>query len=756
MARRRAPPHARKSADRPASRPSREEIVRYLKESPRKVGKRELARAFDLGKADAGWLGATLRELSAEGVIARTSGRRARREAILPSVAVLQVIAVSKDGDVNASPAEWRGDGPAPRIALIPTHSVPAPAVGDRVLARTKVLDDGTIEARPMRLLERGPQEVLGVYQVIGGEGRITPANKRKRDEYRVRGADAAGAKPGDVVVADILNTGRMGLARAKVRERVGGLDDPRTRSLIAIHEHGIPSRFSQDALREADAGYVPELERRNDFRALPFLTIDPADARDFDDAVWAEPDETPDNRGGWHVKVAVADVAHYVRPGSALDREAALRGNSVYFPDRVVPMLPHALSGGMCSLQAGEERACMVATMHVDAEGNVIRHRIERGLMRSSMRLTYERAQEIHDRGGDPTAEKLLAPLWGAFERFMKARERRKPLAIESPELVVRLGSDGRVADVRPRVHLDSMRLIEEYMIAANVAAALTLGASQWPTMYRVHDEPEPERVGALRTFLESLGYKLSAGKRLRPSHFNTVLARAKDTPHEAVVNQMVLRTQAQAIYSPEASQHFGLALRHYLHFTSPIRRYADLLVHRALISALRLGDDGLPAPDAEAFQRIADHISATERRAMMAERDATDRYLAAFLSDKVGAMFAARISGVTSAGLFVTLVETGASALVPMRTIGDERFLLDETHHRLIGERTSLVLQLGDVVEVRLVEATAASGGLLAELISGGRLDRSSRCGSARGKGSHWGHRGHGGPPRGKGRRR
>lgn len=669
-------------------------------------------------------------------------------------MAVLQVVAIDSDGEVRAAPIDWKGAGPAPRIHLVRSHSVAAPAVGDRVLARTKVLTDGTIEARPMRVLESGPADVLGVFELVGGEGRLRPTNKRQRTEYRIRGSDAGGAKPGDVVVAEVVGNERIGLPQARVRERVGGLDDPRTLSLIAIHEHGIPNRFGADTLREADRAAVPELGRhpegaliaqRTDFRDVPLLTIDPVDARDFDDAVWAEPDMDSTNPGGWHVKVAVADVAHYVRPGSALDREARERGNSVYFPDRVVPMLPHALSGGVCSLQAGEERGCMVVSIWLDADGNKVRHRFDRGLMRSAMRLTYERAQQVHDHGGDPPAERLLEPLWGAYGAFMRAREARKPLEIESPELVVRLGSDGRVADVHPRLHLDSMRLIEEYMVAANVAAAETLGATQLPTMYRVHDEPDPERVQNLRNFLETLQYKLSAGQRLRPSHFNAVLRKARGTPHEAVVNQVVLRAQSQAVYSPEAAPHFGLSLRRYVHFTSPIRRYADLLVHRALIRAMRFGHDGLEDADPERFAQAAAHISATERRAMMAERDATDRYLAAFLSDRVGALFAARISGVTSAGLFVTLVDTGAQALMPMRSLRDDRYRLDEQHHRLVGERTNHVLSLGDAVKVRLREATAASGGLLAELVSGGTIDRGAQV------------KKRGGPPhRGRGRRR
>ena len=712
------------------ARPTREEMIRYLRESPRKVGKRDLARAFGLSKANAEWLGTILREFSAEGVISRSTGRRAVARArddsgAVPPVAVLQVVSISPDGDVFAAPAEWKRESPAPRVHLVPVHGVPAPAVGDRVMARNTILPDGSIEGRIMRILERGPGEVVGIFQRVGTEGRIVPTNKRRRVEYRVRGTDFGDAEPGDVVVAEVLGDARVGLLRARVRERIGGLDDPRTLSLIAIHEHEIPTRFSPEAMRAADEAHVPELGPRIDFRAVPFITIDPADARDFDDAVWAEP-----VAGGWEVKVAIADVAHYVRPGTPLDRDAQERGNSVYLPDRVVPMMPHALSGGMCSLQEGEERACMVATMAIDKEGNVLRHRIERGLMRSAMRLTYERAQEIHDRGGDPLAERLLAPVWGAYDAFAAARARRTPLEIESPELVVRLGADGRVADVRPRVHLESMRLIEEYMIAANLAAALTLEASGLPTMYRVHDEPEPERVANLRTFLEALDYTLSAGQRLRPQHFNAILRKVKGTAHEPVVNQSVLRTQSQAVYSPDAAPHFGLALRRYVHFTSPIRRYSDLVVHRALIAALHLGNDGLQPIEPEAFARLAAHISGTERRAMMAERDATDRYLAAFLSDRVGAEFSARISGVTSAGLFVTLLETGAQALIPMRTIGDERYFLDEQHQRIIGERSSLVLRLGDPITVRLVEATAASGGLLANLVEGGTVDHKAKA--------------------------
>ena len=662
-----------------------------------------------------------MRDLADEG---RIEGRRssARGRAGLPPVTVLAVIRIDDD-EVWAVPASWQGEGPPPPVRIVPGGGRKAPAVGDRVLARIRKTPHGH-DATVMRVLEAGPGEVVGVFELAGGGGRIVPADKRSRREYMVRGADSGGAAPGDVVVADVTGPAGVGVGQAKVRERIGNLDDPRTLSLIAVHEYGIPIAFSDAALAEAAAAAAPTLGTRTDFRDVPFVTIDPSDARDFDDAVWAEADG-----GGWFARVAVADVAAFVRAGSALDREAAERGNSAYFPDRVVPMLPEALSGGACSLQPGEDRPCLVAELWLDAVGTVRRHEFRRGLMRSARRFAYEEAQRIHDHGGGAADEDLLGPLWGAFAAFKAARAAREPLEIESAELEVRLGEDGHVADIHPKPRLEAHQLIEEFMIAANVAAAAVVGASALPCMYRVHEEPEPERVETLRTFLESLGYTLTKGTRLRPRNFNTVLARARGTQFAEAVNLMVLRTQAQAMYRPGNAGHFGLALKAYVHFTSPIRRYADLLVHRALIAALGLGDAGEAETDAEKFAAIADHISMTERRAMAAERDATDRYLAAFLSRRVGTRLAARISGVGRAGLFVSLLATGGQALVPMRTLGDERFRVDEDHQRIVGMDSALTFRLGDTVEVELLEATPATGGLLAAVTGGGEIDKKAR---------------------------
>ena len=720
-----------KSSGARSPRPSRDALVAFINERPGRTGRREIARAFALKAGDRAWLRETLAELAGEGLIEGRVRGRHRREG-LPPVAVLEVTGTDADGDLLATPATWTAEGPPPMVLLKGSPRSLAAAPGERVLARLRGTRGGGYEGRILRHLPSPPAEILGVIEDTGGEPRLRPVNRRVRTEFLVD--ETGDAQAGDVVVADVVGgpSGRaqrraLGPVRVRVRERIGALDDPATLSLTAIHEHGLVTAFGQDALAEAAAARDPELESRTDLREVPFVTIDPDTARDFDDAVWAEPD--PDHPGGWVARIAIADVAQYVAPGSALDREARQRGNSAYFPDRVVPMLPEALSAGMCSLKAGEDRACMAVTLWLDASGTVRRHRFERGLMRTALRLTYTQAQAIHNGADDDrNAAELLANLYGAHAALDRARTRREPLAIETPELEVRLGADGHVSDIRPAEHFESHRLVEDLMIAANVAAAEVLADAGVPAVYRIHDEPERERVEALRQFLDSLGYRLARGQRLVPRQFNDVLRKTAGGPFEHALHQAVLRTQAQAEYSTAGSPHFGLALGRYVHFTSPIRRYADLCVHRALIAVLGLGASGaVEAP--EALAATARHISMTERQATAAERDALDRYLAAFLADQVGAVVQGRISGVTRAGLFVTLAETGADGLAPMRSLGDDFFHVDEAGRRLIGERTHRVYRLGDAVEVRILEATAATGGLMLEVVAGGTIDASAR---------------------------
>jgi ribonuclease R len=461
----------------------------------------------------------------------------------------------------------------------------------------------------------------------------------------------------------------------------------------------------------------------RTDLTGLALVTIDPVDARDHDDAVFAEADTDPANPGGHVVWVAIADVAHYVRPGTALDREARKRGNSTYFPDRVVPMLPDRLSGDLCSLHEGVVRPVIAVKMRLDAQGHKLSHHFMRAMMRSAASLHYAEVQDAMD--GNPTPrcaalmDGVIAPLYAAYAAAAEARARREPLDLDLPERKIVLTEEGKVASVAFRDRLDAHRLIEEFMILANVAAAEELVRLRQPLLFRVHEEPSPEKLDALREVAEASGFVLAKGQVLRTSHLNRLLAQAEGTEFDELMNVTTLRSMTQAYYHPENFGHFGLALQSYAHFTSPIRRYSDLIVHRALIAGHRWGDDGLSAGDVEMLEETAKMISDAERRSMAAERDTTDRYLAAYLSDQVGATFQGRISGVQRFGLFVKLDGTGADGLVPIREVGREFFHFDAQAQTLMGADTGVVIGVGQRVTVRLAEAVPVTGGLLLELL-------------------------------------
>ncbi len=702
--------------------PTKEEIREFIESSPGHVGKREIARAFHLTGPHRPLLRQLLRELEEEGAIQRGRKRRFARHGALPDVMVVEITGTDPDGELLARPLVWREEGAPPRIYMAPERrGQPALGSGDRALARLRRLSDDVYEGRTIRRISAGPARVLGVYEMTGEGGRLVPTDRRQKREFLLTKADAGEAKPGELVLADVLPGRPLGLRHARVVERLGSMTSPRAISLVAIHSHGIPTEFTPEALAQAEATGPAPAAGRDDLRPLPLVTIDGEDARDFDDAVWAEPDGD-----GWHVIVAIADVAWYVRPGDALDRCAYERGNSVYFPDRVVPMLPEALSNGWCSLRPDEERPCLAAHMWLDAEGALRRHRFVRGIMRSAARLTYERVQEARDGRPDdgtaPLADSVIAPLYGAWEALAAARKRRGVLELDIPERKVEVDAAGRVAQVVPRPRLDSHRLIEDFMIAANVAAAETLERLRQPVMYRVHDRPAQDRLEMLRDFLRTLDLPLAKGQDLRPQHFNRIIEKAAGTPHARLVSEVILRSQAQAVYAPENLGHFGLGLARYAHFTSPIRRYADLLVHRALIRGLGLGEGALGGEEAEKFVAIGEHISVTERRAATAERDAVNRFTTAFLADRVGSVFAARVSGVTRFGLFVTLDETGADGLVPVRSLPDDYYIHDEARHSLVGRRSGRAYRLGDAVEVLLVEAQPVTGSLVFHLLDAG----------------------------------
>ncbi|MGI3777046.1 MAG: ribonuclease R [Janthinobacterium lividum] len=755
----------------PGGLPSREAVRRFIRESPGRVGKREISREFGLGAEHRVALRGMLRDLASSGAVAPAGHRRFTLPGRLPDACVVLVTGTDPDGDALARPLDWQGDGPAPLVFMAPEErGRPALAPGERVLARLKPMGTGKYEGRTLKRLSEAPARVLGVFKAGGGdaedgaggrdrrgrgrfmprgtgiapapgEGRLIPTDRRSKAEWRIPAGETDGAEHDEIVLAQPLPSTGYGLKTARVVERLGKMGDARSVSLICVHTHGIPTEFDPESVAEAEAARAVPLGERADLRDLGLVTIDGEDARDFDDAVFAEPDVARDgeaeNPGGHRLVVAIADVAHYVRPGSALDRDAGKRGNSVYFPDRVVPMLPEALSNGWCSLRPGEERGCLFVEMRVTSDGRKLSHRFGRGLMRSSARLTYTQVQALHDRdagtgmaeqavldAAPPVPDGLVGALYAAFQALLAARQARGTLDLDLPERKVVLDEAGQVVAIAPRARLDSHRLIEEFMVLANVAAAEELERRHRPCMYRVHAPPSDEKLEALRAFLRTFDLALPPTGELRPSDLDRVLQAVAGTEHAALVNEVMLRSQSQAAYDPDNIGHFGLSLARYAHFTSPIRRYADLLVHRALVSGMRPGDGALPHDgegSASEYPDIAERITGTERRAALAERDAVDRYLSAYMADKVGAVFAARISGVARFGLFVTLDDSGASGLVPLKSLPDDYWMHDETTQSLVGRATRLVFRLAQAVEVRLSEATPVTGGLLFGMLTG-----------------------------------
>jgi ribonuclease R len=708
--------------------PTKEQVLAFIQEQDSPVGKREIARAFNLRGADKIPLKVLLKELETDGEVDRGRGRRLARSGALPEVTVIEIIGPDEDGDLWGRPVDFPQDDAEPRILVIDNKRTDRPlATGDRVLARLERKEADIYEAQPIRRLEHHSQRVVGLFERDRhGHARVIPTDKRLKTEFNVDPNHIGTARHGDIVVALVEPARRMGTPRCRIIERVGRIGEPKSISLISIVEHGIPLNFSEAALNQAAAAQGATLGTRTDLRNIPLVTIDGDDARDFDDAVHAKPDPNPQNPGGWILLVAIADVAHYVRTNDALDKTARERGNSVYFPDRVVPMLPEELSNGWCSLKPHEERPCMAVEMTINAEGKKLQHHFMRGLMRSAARLTYEQAQAamdgVTDDITDPLLEGVIKPLYGAFKSLLFAREQRGTLDLDIAERRVFITPEGKIDRIVPRTRLDSHRLIEEFMIAANVAAAESLEKRKQPCMYRVHETPDPARIEALREFLQGLSFSIAKGQVIRPKHFTALLHKAAGSPYAAMINSLVLRSQAQAVYAPENLGHFGLALQRYAHFTSPIRRYADLLVHRALISAYGFGDDGLPPEIGEQFADIGDHISGTERRAAAAEREATDRYIAAYLADRVGNIFPGRIASVTRFGLFVTLNDSGADGLVPISSLPSDFYDHDERGHALVGRRWGRVFQLGAEVEVRLLAAAPLTGGMTFEIVSGG----------------------------------
>src|SRR5690349_4482543 len=727
-------PMARKKS---AELPTRKQILDFISTSDQPAGKREIAKAFGLRGDAKIALKRLLNDMADEGLIESGRARAFNKAGGIPRVTVLRIVEADDSGHVFGTPEQWEADAPAPKLRIIEKDRRGALGIGDRVLARTEERGDKLV-AHPLKKLAKKQELVLGVLRQEGTRFWLTPVDKRERRELPI--GDVADGEAGDLVLCEV--SGRGGRINARVDAVLGDPFAPKSFSLIAIHKYDLPHEFSDAAIAEATRVAKLPLGQREDLTHLPIVAIDPADARDHDDAIWAARDEDEENKGGWKAIVAIADVSFYVRPDSALDKAARARGNSVYFPDRVVPMLPEELSADICSLKEGEDRAAMACHLTIAKDGTLKSWRFTRAKIRVAANIAYEDAQAAIDASEEERVEvsspvcfmpevegpvpkelvdRALKPLWACWRALFAARNKREPLELDLPERQVVLDEKGRIESVAPRERLDAHKLVEDFMIAANVAAARALEAKKSPVMYRVHEPPSRAKLEALKDYLGTFDIEFTLGQVIKPATFNRILERVGESDSRPEIMEQLLRTQMQARYGPERLGHFGLALATYAHFTSPIRRYADLLVHRALVKAYKLGDGGLPPGEDERFEQIGEQISMLERRAMEAERDTVDRYVAAHPSDQQGQLVDCRITGVQPFGFFATVEDLGGDGLLLARDLGREYFRYDEAAKQLVGDETGETYRIGQRLTLRLAEANPVSGSLRFELPEG-----------------------------------
>lgn len=726
--------------------PDERQILEFIRENPGRASKREITRAFQIKGEDKIKLKKMLRKMTLDGNLEKPHKSRLHVSGDLPPVLVIEIDGIDRFGDLTAKPQNWDHPNDPPKILMFAHDKRNKLSIGDKALVRlTANQDKGEVGyvAKVIRKLEEKSSQVMGVFHSDDEHiAFVNPTDKKDRNKYLIAKSDWNGAKDGTLVLISMKSARRKSrhakAQPAKVLKCFGSVNDPKSISLIAIVSQGIATEFPDDVVSEAEKSVIPKLGKRVDLRKTPLITVDPSDARDHDDAIWAEMDTDPKNPGGCHIIVAIADVAHYVPPASALDKEAIKRGNSTYFPDRVVPMLPESLSNGLCSLHEGEDRYTMAVHIWFDSRGKKLRHKFVRAMMNSHASLSYEEFQNAQDgkpsKRAAPLMKCVISPLYQAFDILTKGRNHREPLELNVPEKKIILNDKGEVSSIQNRVSLPAHKLVEEFMIQANVAAAEELERKQTPCLYRIHEQPSYDKLETLRQFMESLDYRFAKGQVIKPKIFNNLMSNVVGTAHENVIGTIVLRTQMQAKYSPDNHGHFGLSLTKYAHFTSPIRRYADVLVHRGLIKALKLGDDGLSKYDAETLFETAEHISTTERNSMIAERNSTERYIAHYMSTKIDEEFEGKINGVVRAGLFITLTETGGEGFVPVSSLIGDYFHHDKDHQLLKGEHSGITFQLGDSVTVKLREANPISGGLIFQVIDEKLMARKPRKSSGK----------------------
>lgn len=705
---------------------SRDSILKAVSEYPDRYDNKTLARFLQVKGPDRRLLRQLLSDMVENGLLDKSKNKTFKKTDDLPGVMVIKILDIDEHGDMIGKPEIWKKQTPAPQIIVKESSSNVRKSsrnrftvgVGSRALCQIKKID-GLIIGQVIKRLGSGPSKQLGILQQNGRGWLIQPVNKKSRHVYKpVKVPDEA--KLNDLVWFQASRRNIKETRLAEITEIIDSTRKGNIATMISLYEHNVPIGFPEDVISQAKALKLPKISKSHiDLRHLDLITIDPDDAKDFDDAITA----SPTKEGGWDVWVAIADVAAYVTPDSPLDIAARLKGNSVYLPDTVEPMLPHILSSNLCSLKPNEDRACLAVNILFNENGEKVAHRFCRGIMRSIARLTYMQAQESHKKNyGEhtQTVNRAIQNIFGAYASIKNTREKRAPLNIELPERKVHIDKKGNVSGITLKERFDAHKLVEEFMIQANVAAAEALSEKNIASLSRLHEPPKREKLVSLADYLSVLGLKLSAGERATTQKLNELLKKAETKGLSESVGMAVLRSQSQAIYDAENKGHFGLNLSHYTHFTSPIRRYSDLIVHRALIKAFDLGGDGSTKSEISRLKETAEHISNTERRAMAAERDAKDRYIASYLENKVGIIFDARITGVTKFGLFITLDETGADGLIPSRSLGREYFILDEKRKSLIGSDSGKTYKFGRKIKAKLIESTPITGGLIFEMQS------------------------------------
>ena len=727
-----------------AALPDDDALIDYINSCAQPPRPRDVARAFHLDVELRPALRRRLRNLAETGKLTKQNQNPTRQvealvETTMPEISVLEIFGFDDDGNGYARPVD--DDTTDIHICVrLSRREGRAPAIGQQILARLSQIEPSYYEARIIRVLDRQPKHIFGIAiatkrnklgkHLSGKNFILQPAMRGKRDRLNLVVPADMTITDGDLVEA-ILQSDRGRISKsARVIANLGNSTQSGAFSTLALAEFNIRHEFPEAVIRETESLKRLEVQGRRDLRQIPFVTIDGADARDFDDAVYAEPVDY----GGWRVIVAIADVSHYVRPGSAIDREAQLRGNSVYLPDRVVPMLPEAISNDLCSLLPHQDRAAIVADMIIDQDGQRQSFKIERAIITSHARLTYDQVKAVYDGTRDEAdcavPHGALHSLFGAWRVLTIDREKRAPLALNLRERRIIMAENNTPIRVEQRSQNEAQRLIEDFMITANVAAADRLIAAKKLCVFRVHDTPDPKKAASLTKLAKTIGARFPIGQVLRPHHFNQILKAAEGTADMTTINEAVLRSQAKAVYSVDNIGHFGLALRNYAHFTSPIRRYADLLVHRSLNDAATKSgqpEDGLGRILHDKMAEICTHISETEANAAAAERRTIDRFAAALFESRLGEIVQGVIVATTSFGAFVRIDDGAADGLLPLHALPDDFYDHHELTERLEGRHTRWVFAAGDELKVKITEVTAVSGGILLDWVDGGRIDKS-----------------------------